>query len=529
MQTKRTSVSVAPTGGITTGPIGTGSTRPMTAGRAALVEAPPTSRMPAPAPPDHGSPVGHDARTAAPERRPRLGLKATMVLVDTATTTLALALSYLFYVDVLNQTVEGVIAIAVLSIPIWPIAYAQQSLYQARRLSRRIEELRRLVNATAIGVVATACISVLFEVGLSRGWLITAGVFVLLLMALERELARRVVTRQRSRGRLARRVVLVGDNAEADELVTMLRQTRELGYEVVGRVSNQPPSGDRGRVTLPYLGGTDDIVTSVRSVGASSVIVATTGVSLETANRIVRDLTREGIYVELSSAMRDIATRRVTLRPLGRYPVMCVEPVTSTWRSVAKRCFDATSATLGLVLVSPILLSAALAIRVTSGPGVFFTQTRVGRHGNPFTVYKLRTMVHDAESMLPELMAENEASGPMFKMTDDPRVTPVGRFLRKTSIDELPQLINVVKGDMSLVGPRPALPHEAVQWNDDLKERLRVKPGITGNWQVNGRFTASLEDYQRLDLYYVDNWSLVSDLVILAKSIPAVLQRNGAV
>ena len=501
----------------------------MTRGRSALVEAPPANRTPAAVPPDSGSPAGPDIRTTAPERRPRRGLKATMVLVDTCTTALALAVSYVFYVDVLSKTADGVIAIAALSIPIWPIAYAQQGLYQARRLSRRIEELRRLVNATMIGFVMTACISVVLQVDLSRGWLITAGIFVLAFMAFERELARKVVTRQRSSGKLARRVVLVGDNAEADELVTMLRQTRELGYNVVGRVSDQPPSGDRDKVTLPYLGGTDDIVASVRSVGARSVIVATTGVSLETANRIMRDLTREGIYVELSSAMRDIATRRVTLRPLGRYPVMCVEPVTSTWRSVAKRCFDATSATLGLLLVSPVLLAAALAIRVTSGPGVFFTQTRVGLHGNPFTVYKLRTMVHDAESMLAELMAENEAAGPMFKMTNDPRVTTVGRFLRKTSIDELPQLINVVKGDMSLVGPRPALPHEAVQWNDDLKERLRVKPGITGNWQVNGRFTASLEDYQRLDLYYVDNWSLVSDLVILGKTIPAVLQRNGAV
>ena len=159
---------------------------------------------------------------------------------------------------------------------------------------------------------------------------------------------------------------------------------------------------------------------------------------------------------------------------------------------------------------------------------LLFTQTRVGRNGTPFTVYKLRTMVHGAEAMLPELMEQNEAAGPMFKMAKDPRVTGVGHFLRKTSIDELPQLLNVVKGDMSLVGPRPALPHEAVQWNDDLKERLRVKPGMTGNWQVNGRFTASIEDYERLDLYYVDNWSLVTDLVILAKTIPAVLRRNGA-
>jgi lipopolysaccharide/colanic/teichoic acid biosynthesis glycosyltransferase len=195
---------------------------------------------------------------------------------------------------------------------------------------------------------------------------------------------------------------------------------------------------------------------------------------------------------------------------------------------VAKRAFDIAVASLALLVVSPILLLAALAIRISSGRGVLFTQTRVGRNGTPFTVYKLRTMVHGAESMLPELMERNEAAGPMFKMADDPRVTRVGKFLRKTSIDELPQLFNVVRGDMSLVGPRPALPHEAIQWNDDLRERLRVKPGMTGNWQVNGRFTASMEDYQRLDLYYVDNWSLVTDLVILAKTVPAVLRRNGA-
>jgi len=166
---------------------------------------------------------------------------------------------------------------------------------------------------------------------------------------------------------------------------------------------------------------------------------------------------------------------------------------------------------------------------VTSGRGVLFHQTRVGRNGQPFTVYKLRTMVTNAEDLLPDLLEQNEAAGPMFKMVDDPRVTRVGAFLRKTSMDELPQLLNVIRGDMSLVGPRPAMPHEALQWNDDLRERLRVQPGITGNWQVNGRFTASIEDYQRLDLYYVDNWSLVTDLVILLKTIPAVLQRNGAV
>lgn len=454
-----------------------------------------------------------------------------MVLVDTAVTVLALTASLAVFATVSDNRIDHAVAVAALSIPIWPALYAQQGLFQARRLSRRIEELRRLVNATIMGVVAMAGISALLQVPLSRWWLFGAGASVFTAMAVDREVLRQSVKRLRTSGQLARRVVLVGDNSEADELVTMLQQSRELGYDVVGRVSNETPASGEARTPshrLPYLGRTDDILEIVRSAGASSVVVATTGISLDSANRLVRDLTREGIYVELSSAMRDIATRRVTLRPLGRYPVMCVEPVTSTWRAVAKRVFDLVAASLGLLLVSPILAAAALAIRVTSGRGVLFTQTRVGRNGTPFTVYKLRTMVHDAESLLPELMARNEAAGPMFKMADDPRVTRIGKFLRKTSIDELPQLINVVKGDMSLVGPRPALPHEAVQWSDDLKERLRVKPGMTGNWQVNGRFTASIEDYQRLDLYYVDNWSLVTDLIILAKTIPAVLQRNGA-
>jgi exopolysaccharide biosynthesis polyprenyl glycosylphosphotransferase len=337
---------------------------------------------------------------------------------------------------------------------------------------------------------------------------------------------------------MTRRVVLVGNNAEADELNRMLVSSAELGYEVVGRVTDNPDAflvsdldDDSTEAEGPvYLGGTDQVLEAVRASNASGVIVATTDLDLDTANRLVRDLTREGVYVEMSSSMRDIAARRVTIRPLGRYPVMAIEPVTHTgWRAMFKRSFDVIFSTIALIALSPILLVSAIAIRVKSGRGVLFHQTRVGRNGQPFTLYKLRTMVNNAEDMLPDLLDQNEAAGPMFKMAEDPRVTRVGRFLRKTSIDELPQLLNVIKGDMSLVGPRPAMPHEALQWNDDLRERLRVQPGITGNWQVNGRFTASLEDYQRLDLYYVDNWSVVTDLVILLKTIPAVVKRNGAV
>ena len=228
--------------------------------------------------------------------------------------------------------------------------------------------------------------------------------------------------------------------------------------------------------------------------------------------------------------MSDISTSRISVRNLGEYPMVCVEPVAGvSWRTMAKRIFDVTMASFAMIIVAPVLAIAAVAIRVTSGKGVLFRQERVGRNGVNFTVFKLRTMVADAEDRLAELSEFNEAAGPMFKMKNDPRVTTVGRFLRATSIDELPQLFNVINGDMSLVGPRPALPSEAAQWDETLRERLRVRPGITGMWQVSGRFTASIETYARLDLYYVDNWSLVTDVAIILKTIPAVLRRDGAV
>ncbi len=481
--------------------------------------------------------ASHDPQAPRP-RRKRFGLKALLVAVDTIAGALGIAIS-LFIFSLVSGTELGVtLPIALLSIPVWPAAFAQQGLYHARHLDRRTEELRRLVNAVLVGTVGMAAISVLLQRELSRGWLLLAAISVLATTAIERECVRQVVRRRRESGRMTRRVVLVGNNAEAEELDRMLSRSAELGYEVVGRVTDNPDAflaadlddASESSDGPVYLGGTDQVLEAVRAADASGVIVATTDIDLDTTNRLIRNLTREGIYVELSSSMRDIATRRVTIRPLGRYPVMAIEPVTRNgWRTVFKRVFDVVASTVALIVLSPIWIAAAIAIRVTSGPGVLFHQTRVGRNGQTFTVYKLRTMVNNAEDMLPDLMEHNEAAGPMFKMSDDPRVTKVGGFLRRTSIDELPQLLNVIKGDMSLVGPRPAMPHEAIQWNDDLRERLRVQPGITGNWQVNGRFTASLEDYQRLDLYYVDNWSVVTDLVILLKTIPAVLKRNGAV
>ena len=195
---------------------------------------------------------------------------------------------------------------------------------------------------------------------------------------------------------------------------------------------------------------------------------------------------------------------------------------------IAKRIFDVTASTCILILSAPVMIAAAVAIKFTSRGPVFFRQTRVGRDGQPFTMLKLRTMVADAEQQLADLADLNEADGPLFKIADDPRITRVGRVLRKLSIDELPQLTSVISGQMSLVGPRPALPNEVALWDEATKERLRVLPGLTGLWQVSGRSDASFESYKRLDLYYVDNWSLRHDMMICLRTIPVVIGGRGA-
>jgi exopolysaccharide biosynthesis polyprenyl glycosylphosphotransferase len=342
-----------------------------------------------------------------------------------------------------------------------------------------------------------------------------------------RSVVRSVFRHARTKGRLQRRVVVVGTNAEALSVVQMLRSSPALGYDVLGLLKCNdaiPPISP-----VPVLGSWEEAPKILADLDSSGVIVATSAIETEVANRLTRDLIEMGCHVELTSGLVDISADRLLARPLGRRPVMYIEPVRRVgWRAVMKRMFDVAVAAGGLVFAAPIMLAAAIATKLDSRGPVFFSQERIGKDGELFRVRKLRSMVVDAEARLEELRDQSEADGPLFKMRHDPRLTRVGRFLRATSIDELPQLWNVLRGEMSVVGPRPALASEAAEWSEDLRGRLRVKPGITGMWQVNGRSSASFDDYARHDLYYVDNWSLLTDLAIVAKTVPVVLGRRGA-
>jgi exopolysaccharide biosynthesis polyprenyl glycosylphosphotransferase len=470
--------------------------------------------------------------------RVRLGrfLRRSLVLADTVSIAIGHGIAYAMSARIVGQssylvgrrTYAVFVAVAVV---VFLITFAGQRLWTARYIADRVEELRRVAIACVVGAASMWVLAFLADVDVSRGWTLAGPLCVFVCVIVERSALRMVHRRLRSAGVLVRPVLVIGTNDEAAALRAALDADPALGYRVMGVLD--PGGSSNGSGTSDVEGHADEVcrevLEAVRSRGANGVILVASALELSSANRLVRQLTRAGVHVELSSTLRDIATGRISVRPLAGFPILAVAPVDDDgWHAAAKRTFDIVVAVVGLVVASPLLVGAAIAVKASSKGPVLFRQERIGRDGTSFHVLKLRTMVVDAERRLADIAHLNEADGPLFKMRDDPRVTRVGRFLRRTSIDEIPQLVNVLRGEMSIVGPRPALAREVAAWPPDLHERLRVRPGITGMWQVEGRGELSFDDYGRYDLYYVDNWSLASDVAIVLRTVPAVLSRRGA-
>ncbi|HEX9530782.1 MAG TPA: sugar transferase [Acidimicrobiales bacterium] len=470
-------------------------------------------------------------RAAAPRRRAGVA-RVAVTVADAAALGVGLVVARRLALTV-NPTLthaRGVLVGAplLLALPLYLAVFARYRLYHARHVADRGQELTRLLHATAMGTVLVAVLASFLHRVLAWEWLVGAFGCGFAGVAAERELARLAFRAMRRRGHLLRRVAIVGVGEEAVATAQLLAGEPELGYRVVAFVGPDPILGI-SRSGVPILSSPVKIAEQLRMVGAQGVIMATTDVDPTTSNRLVRRLTDEGVHVELTSSLTDIDASRLSVRSLGRIPVLYVEAVSrGGWRALAKRSFDVFGATVIALLSLPFLPIVALAIKLDSAGPVLFRQERVGRRGERFAVFKLRTMVQDAERHRAQLQLLNEADGPLFKVRHDPRVTRVGRVLRNLSLDELPQIVNVLLGQMSLVGPRPALPSEVSEWSPELFERLKVRPGMTGMWQVNGRSDSSFSAYQRWDLYYVHNWSILHDVGVLIRTLPAVFLQRGA-
>ena len=425
----------------------------------------------------------------------------------------------------------GLISVALVAT--WLGALRLSRCYDDRMIGYGQEEYRRVLSTSFRLAAAIAILLYLLDIGVSRGFLAISFATGMATLLAGRFVANKRLHRQRRRGRgWTRRVLVVGDAAHVVELVQQLHRGAYTGYQVVGACIPEalvaPQAQHIGPV--PVVGSFRSVLGSAVTVGADTVAVTASGEL--TASRLRRlgwQLEGTDLDLVLAPALTDVAGPRIHTKPVAGLPLIHVEaPEFRGARKVVKELVDRFTALAVLVPILPLWLVIALAIKLTSRGPVLFRQTRVGRGGKEFNLYKFRTMVAGAHAMRQILADHNEHDGLLFKMRNDPRVTRVGRWLRKWSLDELPQLLNVLLGQMSLVGPRPPLPEEVARYDGDVARRLLVKPGITGLWQVSGRSDLSWQDGIRLDLYYVENWSLAADMIILWKTVGAVVRGRGA-
>ncbi|MEW2379870.1 sugar transferase [Micromonospora sp. NPDC047812] len=476
-----------------------------------------------------------DEPRPGPARTRERAYVRSLVVLDTTVLTVAVLVGYVarFGDDTPGGSKIPYVLVAPGLVLAWLVSLRVLRCYDDRVLGYGADEYRRVGTASLRLAGGIAIAGYIADVGVSRGFLGISFALGMLGLELARFAARKRLHRARSEGAgWSRKVLVVGDTAHVLELVHTLRREPYAGYQVVGACIPDallaPVAQRLGDV--PVVGSFRGIPEAATAIGADTVAVTASGEL--TATRLRRlgwQLEGTGIDLVVAPALTDVAGPRIHTRPVAGLPLIHVEaPEFRGARKLVKGFVDRAVSSVALTLLLPLLAAVALAIKVDSRGPVLFRQTRVGQGGREFGVYKFRTMVVNADALLAALAARNETDGLMFKMRDDPRVTRIGRLLRKWSLDELPQLVNVLLGHMSLVGPRPPLPSEVARYDGDVARRLLVKPGMTGLWQVSGRSDLSWEDGIRLDLYYVENWSLAADLTILWKTFGAVVNSRGA-
>jgi exopolysaccharide biosynthesis polyprenyl glycosylphosphotransferase len=415
----------------------------------------------------------------------------------------------------------------------WLINLFAGRAYELRFLGSGSEEYKRVGGASVRLIALVALVALFAKVDLARGFLlISLGVGTGLLL-LNRRVARQRLSEHRNRGEWSHRVLIVGTMESVAELVAELDREPGAGLHAVAACVAAAPAqilhvGDR---QVPVVSTLSDIATVARRVEADTIAVTNaSGITSQVVRRLAWQLEGSDVDLVVAPALTNVAGPRISIRPVAGLPLLHVEePEIAGVRYLLKEMIERTFAVMvGLLLLIPALVIAAL-IRADSSGSVLFRQRRVGRNGQEFEVLKFRSMYLNAESRLTDVRERNiHREGPMFKDPEDPRITKTGRWLRRYSIDELPQLWNVIRGQMALIGPRPPLPSEVAVYGNDVKRRLMVKPGMTGLWQVSGRSDLSWEESVRLDLHYVENWSLAMDMMILIRTVRTVLAGQGA-
>ncbi len=403
-----------------------------------------------------------------------------------------------------------------------------ERLYDLERLFWGGGEFTRIVRGVCVGTTALVIVTYLMkEPGLSQLWLILLASCSACLMFLSRLSARAVVGMLRARGHLTRRTLIAGCNPEAESLAELLTKDASAGYEIVGTVGgHEMIEADRAPAPLATC---DRILEVVATHSVDTVVVASSAFKGPQLSKLLNELRRMPLDVHVSSGVHDLLPNRLLVGSVSGIPLLTVRPVSlSPLAIAAKRAFDFTAACALVVVGLPLWIALAVAIRVTSDGPFFYRQERVGLRGRRFDMLKFRSMHADAEERLEDVRKLNEASGPLFKARLDPRVTPIGRWMRKSSLDEIPQLLNVIRGEMSLVGPRPPLPAEVESYSERDWQRLDVRPGMTGLWQVSGRSNLPFDEMVRLDLFYIENWSVWWDLGLIARTVPVVVLGKGA-
>ncbi len=398
---------------------------------------------------------------------------------------------------------------------LWLAVFKLVGLYENKKYTAFVDEIALLFWGVSVSTLLLLGMLFLYrELWFSRLVIVNVWWIAFLLMGALRLLILFLGRQAHQRGLGLRNTLLLGTGEIAQMLAGKMNGDPGLGYRVVGLLDDVSPAS---------------VGAAIQREKVDEVIIANPEIAAEQTLDIITECERYGVGFKLVPGILELIASRVDADELAGVPLLAVSEIKlKGFNALVKRTMDVILSALGLVVLSPLLLLAALLVKLTSPGPVFYTQERVGLDGKTFPVFKFRSMVDGADQMIEQIAGCSEAKGHLFKMKADPRVTPLGRFMRRSSIDELPQLLNVLLGHMSLVGPRPPLPREVVKYDSWQMKRLRVRPGITGPWQVSGRSHLPFDDMVRLDIYYIENWSLWLDLKILLRTIPVVLTAHGA-